>query len=110
VFKRIIRRAIGLFAALVSVVLAIANRQDVSLSFDPFSDTDPAIEVLMPLYLVILLSIFLGVLIGGMTSWIGAGRARKQARAFRRTQKSQTKNLDRKTEPETTSLPSEIAP
>ena len=106
-FKRIIKRALALFACLLSVVLAVANRHSVSVSLDPFSTTEPALEFLVPLYLVVLLCLILGILIGGMTSWLGGGRHRKAARAYRREQKKSVKDTA-KEDQDSTRLPSEV--
>lgn len=65
--------------SLVAVLLAIANREFVTLSLNPFDRTDVASSFTLPLFLVILLSIFLGVLIGWAASTLKARRRRRQA-------------------------------
>ncbi len=39
---------------LISIVFAVANRHLVTVSFDPFNTTDPAIAVSMPLFVLII--------------------------------------------------------
>lgn len=67
------------FVALAAV-LAIANRQEVILNFDPFHQDDPFFAFRMPLFFVIFGSILAGMLIGGAADWLAQGRYRRQAR------------------------------
>jgi uncharacterized integral membrane protein len=60
--------------ALFAILLAIANRQAVTFSFDPFDPLTPALGVTMPLALLLIIAMLLGILIGGWASW-------RQARA-----------------------------
>lgn len=60
------------------IVLAIANRQSVTFSLDPFDPLEPALGVTMPLALILLLAVLLGIVIGGVASWT---KARSQARS-----------------------------
>ena len=57
-----------LFVPLVTVaaLFAVANRQDVILSFDPFARSD-ALSFVMPLYALVFMSLILGVILGGAT-------------------------------------------
>ena len=66
--------------AIVAVAFAVANRQVVSISFDPFSSSEPAFALVAPLFLLIFLLLMAGVIIGGVASWIGQARYRKAAR------------------------------
>ena len=51
--------------ALLAVWIAVANRQPVVFSLDPFSQSAPALTLQMPLYLLLFGAILLGVLLGG---------------------------------------------
>lgn len=55
--------------ALIAMALAIANRQDVTFSFDPFNPVQPALGVTMPLALIVIIALGLGILIGGLAAW-----------------------------------------
>lgn len=66
--------------AIVAVAFAVANRQVVSISFDPFSPSEPAFAFVAPLFLLIFLLLMAGVIIGGVASWLGQARYRKAAR------------------------------
>ena len=67
--RRILRWVVGLPLAIIVVAFAIANRRWVTLSFDPFSSQAPAIAMDMPLWLLLFVGIFLGLIIG----WIKQG-------------------------------------
>lgn len=66
--------------AIVAVAFAVANRQIVSISFDPFTAGEPMFAIVAPLFLLVFLLLMAGVLIGGVAAWLGQGRYRKAAR------------------------------
>jgi uncharacterized integral membrane protein len=66
--------------AIVLIAFAVANRQWVNLSLDPFSSDPPALGISLPLFLVVLLVLILGVIVGGIAAWLGQRRWRKAAR------------------------------
>jgi uncharacterized membrane protein YciS (DUF1049 family) len=69
---------------LAIVLFAVANRQSVRVSFDPLSREAPAAFVDMPLFALSLVSLALGVLIGGVGAWLAQGRHRKAERQLKR--------------------------
>lgn len=66
--------------AAVIIAFAVANRQTVTVSFDPFSATSPAYAATLPLFAVIFAVLILGVIIGGIAAWIGQHKWRHAAR------------------------------
>ena len=66
--------------ALLFVAFAVANREIVTVSFDPFDSAQPAFSLAMPLFVLILVLLMVGVVIGGAASWLGQGRWRRTAR------------------------------
>jgi uncharacterized integral membrane protein len=66
--------------AAVIVAFAVAYRHAVSVSFDPFSSTNPAYAATLPLFLIILAVLILGVLVGGIAAWIRQSKWRRVAR------------------------------
>ena len=62
------------------VIFAVANRHLVTVSFDPFNSVTPTIAVTLPLFVVIIAFTMLGVLAGGMATWVRQGRWRRSAR------------------------------
>jgi len=77
------------FTALVLIPLgviflafAIANRRLVTVSFDPFTATDPSVGVTLPLFMVIIVVAILGVLAGSFATWLRQRHWRRAARQY----------------------------
>jgi uncharacterized integral membrane protein len=66
------------------VLLAIANRKPVTLSFDPFTPEGPQFSWTLPLFALMFLCLMLGVLIGGVASWLAQAKHRRLERRYRR--------------------------
>jgi uncharacterized integral membrane protein len=64
----------------IFVVFAVANRHEVTVSFDPFNSNDPALGFTLPLFVVIIAVAILGVVAGGSATWLGQRRWRRAAR------------------------------
>lgn len=80
VFRKIVTAIIVVPPAVVLVAFALANRQTVTVSFDPFSSTAPAYAVTLPLFIIIFAVLILGVLVGGLAAWLRQGKWRRSAR------------------------------
>ena len=78
--RKIFNFAVLLPLAVLFVVFAVANRHAVTVSFDPFNTSEPAIGVSLPLFLVIILSAIGGVVAGGAATWLRQSRWRRAAR------------------------------
>jgi hypothetical protein len=78
--KRFLRLVVLIPVAIVLVLLAVANRHVVTVSIDPFGDPDPALSLQIPLFWLLFAMLALGIVAGGMATWIGQGRWRKAAR------------------------------
>lgn len=66
---------------LIFLVFALANRQNVQVTIDPFyGGSDPSMMVVLPLFIVLLVAIGIGVLLGGLATWLRQGRFRKALR------------------------------
>jgi len=75
---------------IILVMFAVANREVITVTFDPFDSVQPAFAFKLPLYLLIFALISVGVVIGGLTTWLKqhkwrarARRAEGEARALR---------------------------
>lgn len=66
--------------AVLAIVLSVANRHFVTLSFDPFNAASSSLSVTVPLFVLLFVMLVLGVLVGGMAVWFGQGRWRRLAR------------------------------
>ncbi|MCI4678062.1 LapA family protein [Rhodoblastus acidophilus] len=70
--------------ALIFLAFAMANRQNVVVSFDPFSGGDiPSPQIVLPLFMVLIGATMFGVVLGGFATWLGQGRHRKALREAR---------------------------
>ena len=66
--------------AILIVMFAVANRQMVTVAFDPFSSADPAFAPRMPLFILVFILIGIGVLVGGGAAWLRQHKWRVRAR------------------------------
>jgi uncharacterized integral membrane protein len=70
--------------AIVILAFAIANRTVVAVSFDPFSGADNSGAFIMaPLFVILFLTLIVGVIIGGTATWFTQGVNRRRARVAR---------------------------
>jgi len=66
---------------IVGLLFAIANRQLVTVSFDPFAGNDIASpQATMPLFFLIFMAVVFGVCLGGLVTWLAQGKNRRAAR------------------------------
>jgi len=79
-FRKIVTAIIVVPLAVVIIAFAVANRQAVTVSFDPFSSTSPAYATTLPLFVIVFILLILGVLIGGIAAWIRQSKWRRIAR------------------------------
>jgi uncharacterized integral membrane protein len=82
--RRFVKALLLLPIAIVVVLLAVANRAPVTLSFDPFSKAEPQFSATLPLFAIIFLAVMLGVLIGGAAAWLAQSKHRRLERRYRR--------------------------
>jgi uncharacterized integral membrane protein len=70
--------------AVLILGFAIANRQAVTVSFDPFDAAQPAYAATLPLFILIFVLVILGIFIGGIAAWLRQGSYRRQTRRLER--------------------------
>jgi uncharacterized integral membrane protein len=78
--RKIVSALILLPLALILFVFALANRQWVTVSFDPIQPADPSLSVTLPLFAVLAVTGILGVMFGSMLTWFRQGKFRRAAR------------------------------
>lgn len=78
--RRFFRWLVGAPIAIIVIAFAVANRRWVTLSLDPFSQDAPFAAVDMPLWLLLFVGGFIGILVGWFGSWLAQGKWRKAAR------------------------------
>ena len=84
--RKTIRLLILLPLACLIVVFAVANRQTVVFTLDPLGSTDPnsPLAFAVPLFVLAIILVIVGVLIGGFATWLRQGKWRKSARQLDR--------------------------
>jgi uncharacterized membrane protein YidH (DUF202 family) len=65
---------------IVIVMFAVANRESVAISFDPFDTRNPALVLRTPLYVLIFVLVGIGILAGGIAAWLKQHKWRARAR------------------------------
>ena len=78
--KKIINLAILLPLGIVLIVFCVANRQNVTLAFNPFRPGDQVLAVSAPFFVFLLIAVIAGMLIGAAATWFSQGKHRKRAR------------------------------
>ena len=79
-FHKIVTTVIVVPLAAIIIAFAIANRQLVTVSFDPFTNVDPAYAATLPLFILIFVLTILGVIVGGTAAWLRQAHWRRAAR------------------------------
>jgi uncharacterized integral membrane protein len=79
-FRKIVTAVILIPLAVIIVAFAVANRQAVTVSFDPLSSATPAYAATLPLFVLIFILVILGVIVGGVAAWFRQGKWRRLAR------------------------------
>ena len=82
--RKIVAAVVLVPLAILLIALAVANRQFVTVSLDPFSVNPPAAAVTLPLFALIIVLLILGVLIGGVAAWLRQGGWRRTVRRLER--------------------------
>ena len=77
--NKIIRALILIPLAVLIIGFAVANRQTVTVSFDPFDQAAPAYAMTLPVFVLIIVLVILGVIIGGIAAWLGQNKWRRAA-------------------------------
>jgi uncharacterized integral membrane protein len=79
---------------LLLVALAVVNRKPVSLGLNPF-DSSSGLAVEAPLFLFLLGAFALGLIAGGIATWLGQGKWRLMARKEAREATAWRRQADR---------------
>jgi uncharacterized integral membrane protein len=69
------------------VALAVVNRKPAILILDLFGNAEPRLSLEAPLFLFLLGAFALGLIIGGIATWLGQGEARDLRRQASRLEK-----------------------
>jgi uncharacterized integral membrane protein len=81
---RFLKVVILVLCAGVLLGFAFANRDFVTVSFDPFSSAEnAAFSIPAPLFAVVIVAAMLGVIAGALATWFSQGRHRRASRQSR---------------------------
>ena len=70
--------------AVIILAFSIANMQMVAVSFDPFAGPGSSTAFVQgPLFVVLFITLILGVIVGGIATWFTQGAHRHKARVAR---------------------------
>ena len=82
--RKIVIAVILVPLGIVIIAFAVANRQVVTVSFDPFSAAEPAAALSLPLFALMIVLLIIGVIIGGAAAWLRQSEWRRRARRLER--------------------------
>lgn len=106
--KSVLRIIVFVPLALIILFFAMANRGTVKIGLDPFAPneaTSPYFEA--PMFLVVLASMAIGVLAGGVSSWLGHMPVRRAAKVARAEAKKTRLEIEKLRQQALAELPSE---
>jgi uncharacterized integral membrane protein len=78
--RKIVLALILIPLTILIVAICVANKDRVTVSFDPFNATDPAVVLHPRLFELGLALLIAGVLIGGIAAWLRQSKWRSAAR------------------------------
>lgn len=78
--KKITNLLIFLPLGIILIVFCVANRQIVTLAFNPFRPEDQVLSLSAPFFVFIFITLIIGMLVGSATTWLTQGKYRKRAR------------------------------
>ena len=79
-FNRFVLIVVFVPLAVILIALAVANREMVAFTVDPFNPGNPALTLTLPFFIFLFAALGLGMIVGGAITWIRQGRYRKLAR------------------------------
>ena len=92
--RKLISIAVLVPLAIVIVMFAVANREIITVSFDPFDTVRPAFALKLPLFILIFILVGLGVFVGGVAAWLRQSKWRGRARRAEAEAKQLREQLD----------------
>ena len=65
---------------IIFIAFAVANREIVTIAFDPFDSEHPAFALTAPLFILIVILFGAGMIFGGLLTWMNQRKWRRRAR------------------------------
>ena len=79
----------------VLIALAVVNRKPTDLILDPFGGAKSGLSIEAPFFLFLLAAFALGLVVGGLASWLNQGKWRRTAREEAREARDWRRQADR---------------
>lgn len=77
---KLITLVITLPLAIILIVLSVANRSPVEVTLDPINPGNPFLTASIPLFILLLIAVIVGVVIGSVVTWFKQGKNRRAMR------------------------------
>ena len=94
-WRKLILSVVVIPLGAVLIALAVVNRAPAVLSLDPFGGDAPNLSLEAPFFLFLLGAFALGLLVGGVASWLNQGKWRRTAREEAREARDWRRQADR---------------
>jgi uncharacterized integral membrane protein len=78
--KKITNLLIFLPLGVILIIFCVANRQVVTLAFNPFRPEDQMLSLSAPFFVFIFIALIIGMLLGSAATWLNQIRRRRRAR------------------------------
>jgi hypothetical protein len=95
VWRKLILALVVAPLGVILVALAVVNRKPVDLILDPFGGAEPNFSLQAPLFLFLLGAFAVGLVAGGVATWLGQGKWRRSARTEAREARQWRRQADR---------------
>lgn len=81
--------------AAVVTLFAVAHRDPVTVTWNPIDKADPAYHIAVPLFALLFAALAVGIILGGLGTWLAQGKYRKAARQQARLADMHRREIDR---------------
>lgn len=78
--KKITNLLILLPLGIILIIFCVANRQTVTLAFNPFRPEDQVLSLSAPFFVFLFIALIIGMFAGAAATWLSQGKHRKRAR------------------------------
>lgn len=94
-WRKLILALVVVPLGVVLIALAVVNRAPTLLILDPFGGPEPNLSLEAPFFLFLLGAFALGLVVGGVASWVNQGKWRRTAREEAREARDWRRQADR---------------
>jgi uncharacterized membrane protein YidH (DUF202 family) len=95
VWRKLILALIVVPLGVVLIALAVVNRDPAVLILNPFGGAEPGLSLQAPFFLFLLCAFAIGLVVGGIASWLNQGKWRRTAREEAREARDWRRQADR---------------